>query len=281
MDIYKEGYDISSKICDIYIGIITDFLTNNCDVSKYQDRLRMLRNLISLEDSIYDKLSIEMVNYYIDCTYLDDFKGDKFLIDRYYRNLEDRKLKLYDHFMVDDNISFNSFFDGTLIMYVLSRMYYNIDDCLNDQYYFEDNFTNNLMDYFIAQMFFYLTITKYSEKMALKYNFDIRRLYYFERDKFYNIVSNVYKNVDELIIPFAKRDIDSIFSFYKMKNDLIKVFSNLYNFYDLEVLLKLLDNDSINELNEYYNLKLNGIDLSNSPEISNIKRLIKTRNEEL
>ena len=134
------------------------------------------------------------------------------------------------------------------------------------------------MDYFISQMFFYLTTTSYTEKMALKYNFDIRRLPDFDRDKFYHIVESVFNDVNSLIIPFAKRDIDSIFSFYKRDNDLIKVFSNLYNFYDLEVLILLLDCDGIDIISDYYDSKLSRInDLDKYPEISNIKRLIKKR----
>lgn len=281
MEVYQRGYNISSRIIDIY-NEMTDLVYSGCvndSFFRYNELLEKLKILISNERHIYNKLSLNDVNKYIDELGLNDDKidMDDFHVSRYSFKLFSRKQKLEGAPLVFDDITFNSSIDGIILIDVFKKIEDTLSSVTTDSNG-EELFLERLKNYTWASIYYFFMNNEFAEKVALMYDYNIKDIPYVSINEMFNKSEVDILEFNEKFINVIKIIMFKLSKFSNFDVTVDKVFLALFQVLRLEVITSIIDENGIDIL---FDEADEITKFSDSYVVQPMKRILIKRKEEL
>lgn len=269
---------------ELYIVILEKMIYS----PEYEDIITDLYNTISNDNLIYKNLTLEEIDLYLDK--LNQINNEFNVITRIKNKLLDRKnilSKTYDTINISNDIfeNINDKFILTDLMeyYILVNTYrFAYSSIINT---LPDNkgdkiFKEKLLDNFYISLIESMSTFELAETIGLQHYFNIDNLPSID---IINLIDNSTiidpKYYYLSLVERYKSLINDIFNYTDKNNSLKDVFDTLLILSEIETLLFILKEEYLEIAIEYFNF--NASFKNNSLFKTNIRRLIRKRNEEL
>ena len=270
-DIYSEGLTTSYHICLLY-----EILKNSNNKLVDLQIFKLIEDYIVLERNIYNCLSLEEVNKYLD--EIDNLDSEDDLVLRYRNKLLLRKFNIYkaDNASFVDYLKIDMAIASVITINAIALVYKKMELMKSDRLNTGDKmFLDALYKRFNRFKYEKLAHDNYIEDYALNYGYDFSKVKAIDLD---NIPSLSVLN--SLCIPMANNAIKNLIDNHTNKKNSNTVLEDLYYYSILEVVLSITDYQSLNQIIEYCNNVLTRPQ-DYQFEAGCIRRLIYNRKDEL
>lgn len=247
---FMKGFMISSKICQTYEEISVISLTDNEDSDEYFEIIDKLKFLIIEEDKTYSLLNLEDIKQYLYEINLNDL--DNCYIERYYSKLNYRK-----KILTGEEMAISGFLLGSIVnSKILIDMMKKTDNSIEEMEVFnseEEDFLEDLKLYHNTSKYTFFSENEFIEKIGLLYNFDIKQI----PNLTFEAIQKIYQ-VD--LIDISQNAL--LYSVFNLIDSLIcdnkkctipNVYFALSTTSHLEVMISLMNKDSLIKVIKYYN----------------------------
>ena len=279
MDEFIIGLGISVKICKLYEELVYLTFSNSNMTREYFDNVEKLKGLIEEETRVYDALSPEDIDKYLEK--IDDDKKSEFdaVKSRYYSKLNERK-KIFDNC---DMHGYPFTLETAIIGKILLKSLTNIEkqfllfNSESDKILYDgEKSIYNLYAFHNTYKFSLIASNEFLEKIVTDFDFQLSAIpnVGFDRIKinFGNSkMFDIYLN--NLLVALAKNIMSTLVIETDDNEDINKTYSALLAISQLEVIISYLDIDSLYRLNYYY--KENDIDKSKNGKY--IRRMLTNK----
>ena len=267
IEIYNEGFNISYQICLLYEKL--KYIKEEDSESIFI----LIEKLISIENKIYGRLSMDEVKKYqqsIDII-------DNIPIKRYINKLYTREINILNTTNNKyDYLKINSYIEAIINIDTLSLLYKKLTSFKTSKISSQDQkFLKELFNCFNQMKFDYLNTFKLSEDYSLPKRYNFNKISPINMGSIPEIAYNNY-----LFIPYANFAIKYIIENHDKPKNPVNILNNLYYISVLEIILSIVDYNSLREIVNYCNSELTNPS-SYQLEAGSIRRLLYKRKNEL
>lgn len=293
MSKFKKCYSISDSIIDYYNRLFEMINENKQDSDEFNNILDIISRLTVIEIKQYDKLTMDEIK----CIWSE------------FEQIPSSKLSLCDIRVINklhisyDKLTKNCIRNNNLFEFLDENELLSIADIVNSKIMidsfklmlkkiselecnsdYEKKLKKEFLLYIMQHALFKLSIGYASEKLSLKNGYNISKIESVDLNQIEDQIFDATGNKPDLIV-FARDNIFADFmDFLNLlenanfdTDDLENIYDNLYFITYMEVIIKYLNKEQLAFVSSY----INGINFNNKLIANNIRRLVKTEQDEV